>query len=164
MYKIRDRKTGKFFVKVKTGSWTKKANGKCYKDSEWSDTGKVIISEAQLNTALKALTSIRTSDKLPSPIYPTYTLADLQVVDLAEELVVKKKESAKKLITELQTKINNWDQKSLFAIKGIRELAYSDLDSAMMYAKRVIEKGGLDGFVPPFGKTKDLLAAYGLRF
>lgn len=73
--------------------------------------------------------------------------------------------SAVKLIKEIESKRNTWDERSQFKIKGVGNLSPADLDQIEFYAEAYINSGGLgfQGMMDPLGGPKEVLDAYGLK-
>lgn len=67
-----------------------------------------------------------------------------------------------KLKKEIEKKLANWNERSLFTIKGVRNLSRSDLDTLVLYADQYERQGNLDGLMPPVGGVKEVLKAYGI--
>lgn len=79
MYKIRDKKTGLYFVKVNEGINTIGQDGKTYKTSSWNDKGKVFQDESTLKSAIKKLTTVKKSKLRDDVIYPEYSIEGLDI-------------------------------------------------------------------------------------
>lgn len=73
--------------------------------------------------------------------------------------------SANKLIKDIQSKRNSWDERSQFTIKGVRNLSPADLDQIQLYAETYINSGGsgFPGLMNPFGEVGEVLDSYGLK-
>ena len=73
--------------------------------------------------------------------------------------------NANKLINDVEKKISNWDERSNFTIKGVKNLSISDLDTLKMYANAYIDSNGFsfDGLMEPLGDIKKVLDAYGIK-
>lgn len=70
--------------------------------------------------------------------------------------------NAEKLRKDIQKKLDNWNERSQFTLKGVKNLSRSDLDSLDMYADFFIKNGGY-GFAPfrkPLGEIKEVLDKY----
>lgn len=73
--------------------------------------------------------------------------------------------NAIKLIQDIEKKQNNWDERSQFTIKGVRNLSPSDLDTLKLYADHFINSGGVsfNGLMNPLGEVGDVLKAYNIK-
>ncbi len=71
-------------------------------------------------------------------------------------------EKAKKLIKEIDNKITNWNERSQFTIKGVKNLSRSDLDTIVLYAETFIKFGGngFPGLMKPRGNVEQVLSIY----
>ena len=70
--------------------------------------------------------------------------------------------SARKLIQDIDHKIDTWNERSMFTLKGVKNLSMSDLDSLRLYAEQHISTGSFDGLMKPLGAMRDLLEGYDL--
>ena len=70
---------------------------------------------------------------------------------------------ANQLIKDINKKLDNWDERSQFKIKGVGNLSRSDLDSCILYAETYMRIGGISGLITPRGDLKVILEAYGLE-
>ena len=71
---------------------------------------------------------------------------------------------AEKLIKDINKKRLNWNERSMFTIKGVRNLSVSDLDTIELYANTYIRNGGygFPGLMNPLGEVKEVLQKYNL--
>lgn len=71
---------------------------------------------------------------------------------------------AKILKKDIKEKIDNWNERSSFAVKGIKNLTVSDLDTLELYADEMIKSGGngFYGLSKPLGNIRQVLVKYGL--
>lgn len=67
-----------------------------------------------------------------------------------------------KLISDVNKKLANWNERSTFTLKGVRNLSRSDMDVLLLYAEHYNQYGSFDGLMDPVGGIKDVLTAYGL--
>lgn len=69
---------------------------------------------------------------------------------------------AEKLIKDIEKKINNWNERSMFTLKGVKNLSRSDLDSIDMYSKHFIRNAGngFYGLMNPSGSIEEVLHKY----
>lgn len=67
-----------------------------------------------------------------------------------------------KLKSNIEKKIRDWNERSCFTIKGVKNLSRSDLDMIIMYADIYAKQGNFDGYMQPRGGVRDVLAAYGI--
>lgn len=74
-------------------------------------------------------------------------------------------QKANELKNEIENKRNNWDERSQFVIKGVRNLSSADLDVIEMYADNYIQSGGFsfNGLMNPMGEVREVLEAYKLK-
>lgn len=61
-----------------------------------------------------------------------------------------------KLLKDIQKKKDDWDERSCFQMKGVKNLSYADLGMLEMYAKT----GGA-GLRKPLSEVGEVLAKYG---
>ena len=81
LYKIKNKKDGKYFVKVLGGTYHLGEDKNHYKIPEWVHLkGTIFQTEAELNRALNKLTKISPATSIrPYPIYPSCTMDDLEI-------------------------------------------------------------------------------------
>lgn len=86
LYKIKNKKTGEYFVKVLGGTHQLDENKNCLKITRWTESGGTILdTQAKLNRALNSLTKVSPATAIrPYPYLPTYTLEDLEIVEIKE--------------------------------------------------------------------------------
>lgn len=70
--------------------------------------------------------------------------------------------NAKKLIGDIKKKINNWNERSMFTLKGVKNLSMSDLDTLELYATTFIRTGGFYGLMEPRGAIAEVLTKYNI--
>ena len=71
--------------------------------------------------------------------------------------------SVSTLLKDIDKKIDNWDERSCFTLKGIKNLSMSDLDTIKMYAKNYDKSGSVTNygeFMKPLGDKAEVLKAY----
>lgn len=73
-----------------------------------------------------------------------------------------KRENAAKLIKEIDNKLNSWNERSQFKIKGIKNLSRADLDMLRIYAEQVLRTGNFSGLMKPMGNEKLVLEKFDL--
>lgn len=71
-------------------------------------------------------------------------------------------DNIQKLKRDISTKLNNWDERSSFTLKGVRNLSFSDLEDIKMYAEHYEVYGSFRGLMEPMGQIKEVLDAYGI--
>lgn len=69
---------------------------------------------------------------------------------------------AKVLITDIQLKKMNWNERSQFIIDNVKNLSMSDLDTLTLYAETYLKYGFFKNLMEPRGAIKTVLAKYGL--
>lgn len=71
---------------------------------------------------------------------------------------------AEKLLRDIEKKILNWNERSMFRLKGVGNLSRADLDSLELYAQTYIRSGGygFPGLMEPRGSIKEVLDKYGV--
>lgn len=76
-------------------------------------------------------------------------------------MVEKKMKQAQKLIQDIDKKIYNWNERSMFTIKGVKNLSRADMDIMKMYAEHFIRQGGnFYGLMDPMGSMEEVMAKY----
>lgn len=70
--------------------------------------------------------------------------------------------NAQKLIKDVNEKIEKWNERSCFTIKGVKNLSRSDMDTLILYAEHYIMSGGnnFSGLMEPLGNIKEVLNKY----
>jgi hypothetical protein len=71
-----------------------------------------------------------------------------------------KKNNAEKLIKDIKSKIDKWNERSNFTIKGVKNLSMSDLDTLELYARTFAVNGSFTGLMDPRGPIKQVLDKY----
>lgn len=68
------------------------------------------------------------------------------------------------LLKTIQTKIENWDERSQFKIAGVGNLSISDLETIKLYVKEYVQSGGTSfgSLMDPVGEVKEVLDHYGI--
>ena len=69
---------------------------------------------------------------------------------------------ANQLIKTIQNKIDKWNERSQFTIKGVKNLSMSDLDTLILYAETIRDNGNYNGLMKPLGNIEKILQAYEL--
>lgn len=67
-----------------------------------------------------------------------------------------------KLKTDIKKKLDNWNERSCFTLKGIKNLSRADLDTIELYADTIARQGNYSGLMKPLGTTAQVLQAYGI--
>lgn len=70
--------------------------------------------------------------------------------------------NANKMLEDIRKKINSWNERSQFTIKGVKNLSRSDLDTITLYGEAIVNYGNYNCYMKPRGSVKDVLYAYGL--
>jgi hypothetical protein len=75
-----------------------------------------------------------------------------------------KLDQAQKLIRDVQSAIDRWNERSQFKMKGVTNLSRSNLDVIELYARQLIHSGGYNfsGLADPLGGVAQVLQKYGL--
>lgn len=68
------------------------------------------------------------------------------------------------LLKTIQTKLENWDERSQFKIAGVGNLSISDLETIKLYVGAYIQSGGTSfgSLMAPMGGVKEVLDHYGI--
>lgn len=71
---------------------------------------------------------------------------------------------ANQLLKTIQTKVENWDERSQFKIAGVGNLSISDLETIKLYVEEYIQSGGTSfgSLMDPMGEVKEVLDHYGI--
>lgn len=78
---------------------------------------------------------------------------------------MKQIQNAKKLLADVDKKIKNWNERSLFRLKGVGNLSRSDMDTLQLYAEHFIQNNGyLYGLMQPLGNIGEVLEKYEIHF
>ena len=67
------------------------------------------------------------------------------------------------LLRDIEKKIEGWNERSSFTLKGVRNLSMSDLESLKLYALQYIKMGEVTGnglLIKPRGEVAEVLQAY----
>lgn len=74
----------------------------------------------------------------------------------------KKITKAKKLIADVQKKIDNWNERSQFTLKGVGNLSKCDMDTLVFYSEWLIKNNGygFDGLMEPRGSIREVFEKY----
>lgn len=70
--------------------------------------------------------------------------------------------NAKVLLRDIDRLFMAWNEKSMFSIKGVKNLSVSDLETLQLYAEELLRTGNLNSFMPPMGGIKTVLEKYEL--
>lgn len=71
-------------------------------------------------------------------------------------------EKANKMMEDVRKKLANWNERSMFTVKGVRNLSRSDMDSIILYGEAVLAYGNYNCYMEPRGEVREVLTAYGL--
>lgn len=72
-----------------------------------------------------------------------------------------KKKLAAKIIKDVKKKIENWNERSQFKLKGVGNLSMSDMHTITMYCDDYIKLGSWNLLIGPYGGVKEVFEAYG---
>ncbi len=72
------------------------------------------------------------------------------------------KKNAEKLLSDIQKKIQNWNERSSFTLKGVKNLSMADLETLELYADTYIRTGGFYGLMEPRGAIAQVLVKYNI--
>jgi predicted Zn-dependent protease len=69
---------------------------------------------------------------------------------------------AQTLMQDIKKKIANWNERSSFTLKGVKNLSKGDLEMIEFYAQNIIRNGGElpSNFSPLYGRKKEVMVAY----
>jgi len=67
-----------------------------------------------------------------------------------------------KLKNDIEKKLANWNERSCFTVKGVKNLSKSDLDTILLYVEQYEKYGSFKGLMQPIGGVKAVLDAYGI--
>lgn len=68
------------------------------------------------------------------------------------------------LLNDIEMAKNNWDERSTFKLKGVRNLSVADLDVIVMYAEQYMKTGGsFNGLMAPRGNVLEVLNQYNIK-
>lgn len=70
--------------------------------------------------------------------------------------------NAQKLLNDIEKKIRNWNERSMFTLKGVKNLSMSDLDTLELYATTFIRTGRFYGLMEPRGAIAEVLTKYNI--
>ena len=73
-----------------------------------------------------------------------------------------KRKAALKLLSDIKKKLDKWNERSSFTLKGVKNLSMSDLDTLQLYANTLLDYGYYVGLIEPLGTIKEVLSKYGL--
>lgn len=73
-----------------------------------------------------------------------------------------KRKAALKLLSDIKKKLDKWNERSSFTLKGVKNLSMSDLDTLQLYANTLLNYGYYAGLREPLGTTEEVLSKYGL--
>ena len=69
----------------------------------------------------------------------------------------ERRDKARKFLTLLERKIDNWDERSCFTVCGVKNLSRSDMDDLILYTEHFIEYGYFIGLREPLGSIAEVL-------
>ena len=69
-------------------------------------------------------------------------------------------QGARKLKKDVEAKIEKWDERSSFTLKGVKNLSFADMECLLLYAEDMIRFGNLSQLMKPLGKTRQVLEKY----
>lgn len=69
-----------------------------------------------------------------------------------------------KLLKEIEKKKYNWNERSMFTLRGHKNLSMSDLDVLILYADMQLRLGNVQGLMRPVGPLRDILEGCGMKF
>ena len=67
-----------------------------------------------------------------------------------------------KLISGINNHLNNWNERSMFSLKDVKNLSRSDMDIILMYAELFQKQGNFSGLSKPLGYIKKVFEAYNI--
>lgn len=81
--------------------------------------------------------------------------------------MMEKIKNAQKLLKMVDSKLDNWNERSSFKILGVGNLSQSDMDSIKYYAETLIKNSQMGlpafhGLMAPMGDIKNVLIKSGL--
>jgi len=72
--------------------------------------------------------------------------------------------SVEKLLNEIEDIRSNWNERSNFTLKGVRNLSQSDLDTLVLYAETYRDNfGSFNGLIQPLGSIEKVLDKYDIK-
>jgi hypothetical protein len=71
-------------------------------------------------------------------------------------------DNIKKLRQDIKKKLDNWNERSNFTLKGVKNLSKSDLDTIELYADIIEKQGNYNGLMKPLGAVAQVLQAYNI--
>ena len=75
---------------------------------------------------------------------------------------ILKMKSARKLVSDIERKIEKWDEYSCFQINGVKNLSMADMDTLLLYANTHLANGSFYGLMKPLGSIAEVLRTYNL--
>lgn len=69
----------------------------------------------------------------------------------------ERRDKARKFLTMLERKIDNWDERSCFTVCGVKNLSRSDMDDLILYTEHFIEYGYFIGLRESLGSIAEVL-------
>lgn len=72
-------------------------------------------------------------------------------------------ENAKKLIKDVEKKIDNWNERSQFKMKTVGNLSFSDMETLKFYAEEKLKRGNINHLMEPRGGIGEVLSMYGIK-
>lgn len=64
-------------------------------------------------------------------------------------------------IKDIEKAIDRWNERSMFTIKGVKNLSRADLDTIILYAE-YFDGQGFPGLMKPLGGVREVLSKYGM--
>ena len=71
-------------------------------------------------------------------------------------------DNIKKLRQDIKKKLDNWNERSNFTLKGVKNLSKSDLDTIELYADIIEKQGNYNSLMKPLGAVAQVLQAYNI--
>ena len=71
-------------------------------------------------------------------------------------------DKVKKLKQDINKKLDKWNERSNFTLKGVKNLSKSDLDTITLYADTIETQGNYNGLMKPLGAVAQVLQAYNI--
>ena len=69
-------------------------------------------------------------------------------------------QGALKLKKDVEAKFEKWNERSMFTVKGVKNLSQSDLDTLTLYAENTLMVGSFAGLMEPLGDIRNVLQKY----
>ena len=71
--------------------------------------------------------------------------------------------NAQELLKDIEKRMNNWDERSQFKMKGVGNLSFSDMESIKLYAQEYLRQGNINNLMTPLGGVGEVLFKYGIK-